>query len=103
MPRSLRRRGPTAARWPKVPFRPFGTFAGLPHKQPTFEGLEKMMVMAEQGKVVELRRPTVGEWDHVVDFEARRSSTTRHHTTSITSCQRDSEPAVDRPPQTGYR
>jgi hypothetical protein len=60
------------------------------------------MMVAEQSQVIELCRATIGEWDHVVDLEARCSSTSRHHTTSIASCQRDSEPTVDGPPQGGY-
>lgn len=40
-------------------------------EEPSLVRLEEVMVVAQQGEVVQLRGSTIGEWDHVVDFEAR--------------------------------
>lgn len=85
---------------------PFGTAIACGSdlgENPSLECLQKMMVVAEQGEIVELRRATFGKRNHVVDLDTRSSSTTRHDTTSVTSCQCDSKPAVDRSAQSGYR
>jgi hypothetical protein len=61
------------------------------------------MVVAEQREIVQLRRTTFRERDHMVDLEAARGSTTWYDATSIPGRQRDPEATADRPTEARYR
>ena len=68
-----------SARAPGVPFPVRGVLGGWidPLQGPPFERLQEVVVMAEQGQVVEGGGSALGEGDDVVDLEPRRRSRTR--------------------------